>query len=102
MAYGLTGGMIPLLECSNHFEARIMGARLGAAGIVWEIRGHSDPYPFGPVVLCVELARADDARELLIHDRPQPRSSPVPTALSWWLLAALVTVAAGLWALDLL
>jgi hypothetical protein len=56
--------MVRLLTTLDQFEARVLVARLGAEGILWELRGgHDGPYPMGPVHVYVEaddLARAED------------------------------------------
>jgi hypothetical protein len=56
--------MVRLLTTLDQFEARVLAARLGAEGILWELRGgHDGPYPMGPVHVYVEaddLARAQD------------------------------------------
>jgi hypothetical protein len=56
--------MVRLLTTLDQFEARVLVARLGAEGILWELRGgHDGPYPMGPVHVYVEaddLPRAQD------------------------------------------
>jgi hypothetical protein len=58
--------MVRVASTRDGFEARVIAARLGAEGFVWELRGAVDgPYPVGPVDVLVEEDAADDARELL-------------------------------------
>jgi hypothetical protein len=58
--------MVRLLTTSGSFEARVIAARLGAEGVVWELRGgHDGPYPMGPVHVYVDERDLDVARELL-------------------------------------
>ena len=51
--------MVRLATVQSGFEAKVLAARLGAEGIVWELRGGVDgPYPMGPVTVLVdEMAR---------------------------------------------
>src|SRR5215831_16158140 len=39
--------MVPLACELSPFEARVLAARLGAEGVVWELRGGSSVYPVG-------------------------------------------------------
>ena len=83
--------MVRLLTTLDQFEARVLVARLGAEGILWELRGgHDGPYPMGPVHVYVEaddLARAQDLltiAELPVEpDDAEPRSlrTPLPLVL---------------------
>ena len=58
--------MVRVAATRDAFEARVIAARLGAEGIVWELRGALDgPYPVGQVEVLVEEDAADAARELL-------------------------------------
>ena len=58
--------MVTVASTRVGFEARVIAARLGAEGFVWELRGAVDgPYPVGPVDVLVEEDAADAARELL-------------------------------------
>jgi hypothetical protein len=63
--------MVPLTVTASAFEAQVLCARLGADGILTEMRGNSQgPYPLpGPVTVLVEADQADDARELLLVDQ---------------------------------
>jgi hypothetical protein len=63
--------MVPLTVTPDAFEAQVLCARLGAYGILTEMRGISrGPYPLpGLVTVLVEADQADDARELLLVDQ---------------------------------
>ncbi len=61
--------MVRLVTAANAVEARIIAARLGAEGIVWQFRGSVDgPLALGPVEVLVDADGYDDARELLLTD----------------------------------
>jgi len=99
--------MVRLATVQSGFEAKVMAARLGAEGIVWELRGGVDgPYPMGPVHVLVDEDDLDVARELMLADEvesafeqsqgfEQPRGTSRPTILMWVALAAVVVVAAS-------
>ena len=63
--------MVPFTTVSSTFEARVLAARLGADGILTQLRGASEgPYPLpGPVEVLVAEDQLDDARQLLLADR---------------------------------
>jgi Putative prokaryotic signal transducing protein len=63
--------MVHLTTVGSTFEARVVMARLGAEGILTELRGARDGvYPLpGPVELLVIADQADEARELLLADQ---------------------------------
>ena len=63
--------MIPLTTVGSTFEARVVMARLGAEGILTQVRGARDGvYPLpGPVEVLVMADQADEARELLLADQ---------------------------------
>jgi hypothetical protein len=81
--------MVRLLTTLDQFEARVLVARLGAEGILWELRGgHDGPYPMGPVHVYVEaddLDRAQDlvalTTELPAEDDGRPPALRTPLAL---------------------
>jgi hypothetical protein len=85
--------MVPLVTGSTPFAAKVLVARLGAEGILWELRGEVDSiYPVGRGVdVLVAEDDADAARELLLGDEvdaaldeewePTPRGGA-----SWWLV----------------
>ena len=62
--------MVHVATASGSFHARVIAARLGAAGILCEVRGGLDgPYPLaGPVDVLVPDEEADEARALLAAD----------------------------------
>ncbi|HLI74964.1 MAG TPA: DUF2007 domain-containing protein [Acidimicrobiales bacterium] len=62
--------MVPLTTVGSTFEARVVMARLGAEGILTQVRGARDVYPLpGPVEVFVIADQADEARELLLADQ---------------------------------
>jgi hypothetical protein len=61
--------MVHLRTVPNSFHARVLAARLGADGIVTQLRGSVDgPYPIGDVMIFVDEDDADTARQLLLAD----------------------------------
>jgi hypothetical protein len=62
--------MVPVRKVSDQFEARVVAARLGAAGIVTQLRGGGieGPYPMGPIEVLVTEDDVESARELLLAD----------------------------------
>ena len=63
--------MVHLTTVGSMFEARVVMARLGADGILTQVRGGGDgPYPLpGPVEVLVVVDKADEARELMLADQ---------------------------------
>jgi Putative prokaryotic signal transducing protein len=63
--------MVHLTTVGSMFEARVVMARLGAEGILTQLRGGGDgPYPLpGPVEVLVVVDQADEARELMLADQ---------------------------------
>jgi len=63
--------MVHLTTVGSLFEARVVMARLGADGILTQLRGGADgPYPLpGPVEVLVIADQADEARQLLLADQ---------------------------------
>ncbi len=98
--------MVRVATARDSFEARIIAARLGADGIVWELRGAVDgPYPIGEVQVLVEAGEVNVARALLTVeaegfdvragvDGDVDDSAPVPAAMrsSWLAVLALALV----------
>jgi hypothetical protein len=90
--------MLPVATASSSFEARVIAARLGADGIVWQFRGTLD----GPLVLRGEvtvLVAEEDyeaARELLLADEVEAAFTGDTPATGfarragWWLVGAVV------------
>ena len=61
--------MVRLVTAANAMQARILAARLGSEGIVWQFRGSVDgPLAVGPVDVLVDEEGFELARELLIGD----------------------------------
>ncbi len=63
--------MVLLTTVGSTFEAKVLLARLGAEGILAQLRGARDgPYPLpGPVDILVADDQIADARELLMADQ---------------------------------
>lgn len=61
------------------FHARVIAARLGAEGIVTDLRGNvGGPYPFGDVSVWVPEDDVDEASELLLADEVEAAFCPHP------------------------
>jgi len=61
--------MVRLMTAANAMEARIIAARLGSEGIVWEFRGSVDgPLALGPVDVLVDAEGFETAKEILLVD----------------------------------
>lgn len=61
--------MVPLVTAASSFEAKILAARLGSEGFIWELRGNVDgPYPLGQVTVLVPDTELDEVRALLLAD----------------------------------
>jgi hypothetical protein len=61
--------MVHLRTVHNTFHARVIAARLGADGIVTQLRGSVDgPYPIGDVSVWVDEDDMVCAQELLLAD----------------------------------
>ena len=93
--------MVRLATVRSTFHARVIAARLGADGIMVQLRGNVDGiYPMGDTHVFVEADALDTAREVLLADEVESAfDEPVDEALSpawprWVLLAAVVAVAA--------
>jgi hypothetical protein len=92
--------MVQLLTTLDHFEAKVIAARLGAEGVIWELRGGVDgPYPMGLVHIYVEESDLGTARELLAATEETPvdpgeDGGRAPIGL-WLVLLGLVVLAVG-------
>jgi hypothetical protein len=92
--------MVPLTTAASPFEARVLVARLGADGFLWELRGNVDgPYPLGPVSVLVPADQVVEARELLLADEvaevfeaPAYDGAGARPARDAWIAAALVVL----------
>ena len=76
--------MVRLTTVGDPIEARIIAARLGSEGVLWELRGGIDgPYPMGPFHVYVAEPDLATAYEVLTpaddHDRPTTDRTPTPT-----------------------
>lgn len=62
--------MVPLAKVPDSFGARVLAARMGAEGIVTQLRGGGidGPYPVGDVEVLVSDTDLEAARELLLAD----------------------------------
>jgi hypothetical protein len=94
--------MVRLATVQSGFEAKVLAARLGAEGIVWELRGGVDgPYPMGPVTVLVDEHDLDVARELLLVDEVESSFEDGddhvgrPPIFVWLAIAAVIVVAAS-------
>ena len=61
--------MVRLATVNSSFHARVIAARVGAEGIVTQLRGNlGGPYPMGDVHVFVEEDDLSSAQELLLAD----------------------------------
>jgi hypothetical protein len=95
--------MVRLATVRSTFHARVIAARLGAEGIMVQLRGNVDGvYPMGDTHVFVEADALDTAREVLLVDEVEsafdgPADEAVDRSLTWprWVvLAAILAVAA--------
>jgi hypothetical protein len=97
--------MVRLATVRSTFHARVIAARLGADGIVTDLRGNVDGiYPMGDVHVFVPEEELESSRELLLADEvesafdgPADDDGSTPREL-WILLVAVFVVAAVLFA----
>ncbi|MFN2607891.1 MAG: hypothetical protein ABR511_08335 [Acidimicrobiales bacterium] len=97
--------MVRLATVNTSFHARVIAARVGAEGIVCELRGNLDgPYPMGDVHVFVpeddlpaatELLMADEVESAFDDENDADGRSPVEL---WLVLATIVVLAAVLFA----
>src|SRR5207248_1783505 len=97
--------MVRLATVSTTFHARVIAARLGAEGIVTDLRGNVDGiYPVGDVHVFVSEEDLPEAQELLLADEVEAAfdedgDGDVGTPRELWVfLVAVVVVAAVLFA----
>jgi hypothetical protein len=91
--------MVPIATTRSGFEARVLAARLGAEGIVWQLRGGNPDsvYPLGAVEVLVTTDDVDRAREVLADDasvEPVPDASSARDRTEWWMAAVIVLLLA--------
>jgi hypothetical protein len=60
--------LVPLLKADDAFHGRVVAARLGADGIMTQVRGDDVLYPGGQVEILVTEHDLPIARELLLAD----------------------------------
>ena len=104
--------MVSLVSARSGFEAKVLTARLGAEGIIWQVRGGllDAVYPVGQVEILVAADDIERARELLVVDELEAvfeevaldargdespegaRSRSGHSTVEWWLMAGLVVV----------
>ncbi len=98
--------MVRLATVGHPFHARVIAARVGAEGIVTELRGSVDgPYPMGNVYVYVPEIDLPIAQELLLADEVESAFDPgedfdeggSPREL-WLVLAAMLALAALMFA----
>jgi hypothetical protein len=92
--------MVHLRTVPNSFHARVIAARLGADGIVTQLRGAVDGmYPIGDVMVFVREDDFDDAQELLLADEVESVFEPDDAdadrrhrTMGWtgWMVAAML------------
>jgi hypothetical protein len=98
------GRMVLLRTVPSSFHARVLAARLGADGIVTQLRGPGEgPYPMGDVRVYVRDEDLEVARELLLADEVEAAfeegpNHPPATRLSaaWFALFVLLLLALAL------
>jgi hypothetical protein len=71
--------MVHVRTVPTAFHARVIAARLGAEGIVTQLRGNTGgPYPLGNVSVWVNEEDATAAGELLLADEVEAAFTPDP------------------------
>lgn len=71
--------MVRLTTAANAMQARVLAARLGSEGIVWQFRGSVDgPLAVGPVEVLVDADEYETARALLLADEVESAFSDEP------------------------
>ncbi len=92
--------MVRLATVAHPFHARVIAARVGAEGILTELRGSVDgPYPMGDVHIYVPEIDLPIAQELLLADEVESAfddeedfgETGAPPAL-WLILAAMIVL----------
>ncbi|HWI03034.1 MAG TPA: hypothetical protein VNT52_04295 [Acidimicrobiales bacterium] len=94
--------MVRLATVGTSFHARVIAARLGAEGIITDLRGNIDGlYPVGDVHVYVDQEDLAEAQEILLVDDVESAfdesddvaESGAPPAL-WLVLGAILVMAA--------
>jgi hypothetical protein len=98
--------MVPVAQVRSSFEAKVLAARLGSEGILFELRGNVDGiYPVGDVTVLVPEDEATAALEVLglghvgagtvVADEWNDGQVSRPwTSQVWWRTAAMLALAA--------
>jgi hypothetical protein len=90
--------MVRLITVSTGFEAKVIAARLGVEGILWELRGGVDgPYPIGPVHVFVAEQDLSFARQVLLESEvesafQEPRTASARAQAARWVMVASLAV----------
>ncbi len=84
--------MVRVTTVGDPIEARIIAARLGSEGVVWELRGGvSGPYPMGPIHVFVDEADLELASELMaLADETDGEADAGRAPLALWLVVAII------------
>ena len=78
-------GLVHLTTCSSRFEAQLLSVRLGADGIVTEVRGYLGPYnPLDRVEVYVEEGAFRVARQLLLPIEADGFADEMPYVRPWY------------------
>jgi hypothetical protein len=98
--------MVTLVTVSNGFQARVVAARLGSAGVLAQVRGPADgPYPIGDVNVVVPEVELELARQLMLADEVEAvfdDDAPHDSSLGWrrsyapWVVVGAVIAAEAL------
>ena len=96
--------MVRLVTVNSSFHARVIAARVGAEGIVTELRGNLDgPYPMGDVHVYVSEEDLPSASELLMADEVESAfdddddvADSAPRVELWLILGCILALAATL------
>lgn len=94
--------MVPIATPRSAFEAKVLVARLGSEGILWELRGAVDGmYPLGNIEILVAEDEVARARELLLVDEIESAFAgddepphPLATGRDWLVVVAVLAVLA--------
>ena len=87
--------MIRLVTTYDVFEAKLLAARLGSEGVLWELRGGVDnAYPLGPVHVYVDEADLPTARDVLqpLSDEDPAEAAATPLRTPFALIATLLVL----------
>ena len=91
--------MVRVRRVRDPFEARVLAARLGAAGLIVQLRGGGvdSVYPMGAVEVLVSEDDLEVARELLLADEVESAFDPTdpaprPAAPGWrpWVIGLIL------------